>query len=454
MENLIHIKFLGAAHTVTGSKTWISYLQTQFLVDAGLFQGNKELRLLNWQTPEMDCSKINFVLLTHGHLDHCGWLPLLVKNGFYGKIYCTEPTKKIVQLILLDSAKIQEEEAAKANRENYSKHHPAKALYTVEDAKKVFPLLHVVKPNEMVSIGAIQAKWILSGHILGASSIQVWIRDEILVFSGDIGQREDALLYPPQIPEAATYVFLESTYGNRMHTSTNPVIALERYIHEAFQRKGTIIIPSFAVERAQLIMYFLWQLKKENRIPNIPMYLDTPMGISVLDLFAEFHHWHRLELYEYEEMCASFEIITTYEDTVSVIENPNPKIVIAASGMATGGRILSYFERYLSDEKSCILLVGYQAEGTRGRRLLVGEKSIKMYGNWYQVKAIIRQIDGLSAHADQQELIDWVNQIPTPPKQIFLIHGEEDALWTLKEKLEDVYTGKIIIPYINEIIAI
>lgn len=450
MEKLIQIKFLGAAHTVTGSKTLISYLQTQFLVDAGLFQGNKELRLLNWQTPDMDCSNINFVLLTHGHLDHCGWLPLLVKNGFHGKIYCTEPTKKIVQLILLDSAKIQEEEAAKANRENYSKHHPAKALYTVEDAKKVFPLLQVVKPNEMVSIGAIQAKWILSGHILGASSIQVWIRDEILVFSGDIGQKVDALLYPPQIPEATTYVFLESTYGNRLHTTTNPVIALERYIHEAFQRKGTIIIPSFAVERAQLIMYFLWQLKKENRIPNIPMYLDTPMGISVLDLFTEFHDWHRLELHEYEEMCASFEIITTYEDTLSVIENPNPKIVIAASGMATGGRILSYFEKYLSDEKSCILLVGYQAEGTRGRRLLDGEKSIKMYGNWYHVKAIIQQIDGLSAHADQQELIDWINQIPKPPKQIFLVHGEEDALWTLKEKLEDDFKGEIIIPKLME----
>lgn len=454
MEESIRIQFLGAAQTVTGSKTMVSYLHTQFLVDAGLFQGNKELRLLNWQTPEIDCRKIDFVLLTHGHLDHCGWLPILVKNGFRGKIYCTEPTKKIVQLILLDSAKIQEEEAAKANRENYSKHHPAKALYTVEDVKKVFPLLQVVKPNEIISIGTIQAKWILSGHILGASSIQVWIRNEVLVFSGDIGQREDALLFPPQIPDEATHVFLESTYGNRLHTVTNPMVTLERYVHETQQRKGTIIIPSFAVERAQLMMYYLWQLKKEGRIPNIPMYLDTPMGISVLDLFAEFHHWHRLELHEYEEMCASFKIITTFEDTISVIENPNPKIVIAASGMATGGRILSYFEKYLSDEKSCILLVGYQAEGTRGRRLLDGEKSIKMYGNWYQVKAKIYQIDGLSAHADQQELIDWVNQIPTPPKQIYLVHGEEDALWTLKEKLREKINADILVPALNKIIEI
>jgi metallo-beta-lactamase family protein len=450
MENLIHIKFFGAAETVTGSKTLVSYLQNHFLIDCGLFQGNKELRLLNWETLPFDASNINFVLLTHGHLDHCGWLPILVKNGFHGKIYCTEPTKKIVQLILLDSAKIQEEEAAKANKENYSKHHPAKALYTIEDAKKVFPLLHVVKPNEIISVGAIQAQWILSGHILGASSIQVWIRDEILVFSGDIGQTKDALLYPPQIPEQATYVFLESTYGNRLHATTNPAIALERYVHEAFQIKGTIIIPSFAVERAQLIMYYLWQLKNEGRLPNIPMYLDTPMGISVLDLFAEFHHWHRLELHEYEEMCACFEIITTYEDTLSVIENPNPKIVIAASGMATGGRILSYFERYLSDEKSCILLVGYQAEGTRGRKLLDGEKSIKMYGNWYQVKAKILQIDGLSAHADQQELIRWINQITTPPKQIFLVHAEEEPLQTLKEKLKEVYQGEIIVPKLME----
>lgn len=454
MEESIRIQFLGAAQTVTGSKTMVSYLHTQFLVDAGLFQGNKELRLLNWQTPEIDCRKIDFVLLTHGHLDHCGWLPILVKNGFRGKIYCTEPTKKIVQLILLDSAKIQEEEAAKANRENYSKHHPAKALYTVEDVKKVFPLLQVVKPNEIISIGTIQAKWILSGHILGASSIQVWIRNEVLVFSGDIGQREDALLFPPQIPDEATHVFLESTYGNRLHTVTNPMVTLERYVHETQQRKGIIIIPSFAVERAQLMMYYLWQLKKEGRIPNIPMYLDTPMGISVLDLFAEFHHWHRLELHEYEEMCASFKIITTFEDTISVIENPNPKIVIAASGMATGGRILSYFEKYLSDEKSCILLVGYQAEGTRGRRLLDGEKSIKMYGNWYQVKAKIYQIDGLSAHADQQELIDWVNQIPTPPKQIYLVHGEEDALWTLKEKLREKINADILVPALNKIIEI
>lgn len=450
MANRIRVQFFGAAGTVTGSKTLVSSAKTNFLIDAGLFQGNKELRLLNWEDPNFEADNIDFVLLTHGHLDHCGWLPLLVKNGFSGNIYCTEPTKKIVQLILLDSAKIHEEEAAKANKEHYSKHHPALPLYTVDEAKKVFPLLKVVVPNEYLTIQNIKAKWWLSGHILGAASIQVLIEDKVLVFSGDIGQMEDALLFPPQIPDQATHVFLESTYGNRLHPTTNPMIYLERYILETFEKGGTVIIPSFAVERAQLMMYYLWQLKKENRIPNIPMLLDTPMGISVLDLFAEFHHWHRLELHQYEEMCRSFHIISDYQDTMAVIENPNPKIVIAASGMATGGRILSYFEKYLSDEQSCILLVGYQAEGTRGRRLLNGEKSIKMYGNWYQVKAKIQQIDGLSAHADQQELIDWVSQIPTPPKQIFLVHGEEDALQTLKEKLEEVYQGEITIPNLHD----
>jgi len=287
------IHFLGGAGTVTGSKTLVETNTMRILIDCGQFQGIKPLRELNWLPLSVDPKTIDCVLLTHGHLDHCGWLPKLVDQGFEGKIYCTAPTMEISKLILLDSAKIQEEEAAKANRENYSKHEVAEPLYTVLQAEKVIPHFSIIEPDTKVMIDSeISAVFKNAGHIIGACSIELDVENKTLVFSGDIGRDDDVLMYPPVKPKKADYIFLESTYGNRLHPDTDVKTELEACINNTLRAAGTVIIPGFAVERAQSVMYLIWQLRKEGRIPDVPYILDTPMGMSVLDIFMRHSKWH------------------------------------------------------------------------------------------------------------------------------------------------------------------
>ena len=434
------IKFIGGAGTVTGSKTLIESNGVTILIDCGLFQGIKPLRELNWEPLPVLPSTIDFVLLTHGHLDHCGWLPRLVDQGFKGKIYCTSPTKDIAKLILLDSAKIQEEEANKANEGHYSKHQIAKPLYTVEQAKQVFPLFRVVKVNEVVNLDAeIEAVFTNAGHIIGACTIDLMIENKKLVFSGDIGRDDDVLMYAPTKPKRADYVFLESTYGNRIHPETDAKFELETYINNTVNKGGTIIIPSFAVERAQTLMYLLWQLKSEGKIPNIPYIIDTPMGIRVLDVFENNAKWHKLSKNGCIEMCKMFTMITDYKDTIEAIYDKQPKVVIAASGMVTGGRVLSYLEKYIGLPETTVIIVGYQAEGTRGRKLLEGAKDIKIHGKYYEVKAKILEIEGLSAHGDQEDLINWLSNLENKPKKVFLVHGENIPADELRIKINEKY---------------
>lgn len=445
------IQFFGAAGTVTGSKTLIESNGIRILVDCGLFQGNKETRHLNWEPLEILPSTIDYVLLTHGHLDHCGWLPRLVMQGFEGKIYCTSPTKSISRLILLDSAKIQEEEAERANQEHYSKHIPAEPLYTVEDAERVFPLFRVIQPDEEVNLDAeISARFFYASHILGACSIELNLEGKTLVFSGDIGRDNDDLLYPPVKPQKGDVIFLESTYGDRLHPDNDPMEDLENIINETIARGGNVIIPSFAVERAQAIMFLIWKLKSQGRIPVVPCIIDTPMGIKVLDLFTENKKWHKLKLDECEAMCSMFYLVTDFEETMNTVYDENSKIVIAASGMVTGGRVLSYLEHHISNDKNTIVIVGFQAEGTRGRKLIEGEKEIKIYGHYYPVEAQIAELEGLSAHGDQEDLLLWLSELQEKPQKIFLVHGETSALTILKKKIEEKYEVYCEIPYIGQ----
>jgi metallo-beta-lactamase family protein len=445
------IKFIGGVGTVTGSKTLIESNGVRILVDCGQFQGIKPLRELNWQPLPIKPSTIDFVLLTHGHLDHCGWLPRLVRQGFKGKIYCSSPTKDITKLILLDSAKIQEEEANKANKEHYSKHEIAEPLYTVNQAEAVFPLFKVVKTNEPIILDAeISAVFTSAGHIIGACSIELILENKTLVFSGDIGRDNDVLMYPPTKPKKADYIFLESTYGNRLHPDNDAKAELEMYINNTVQKGGTIIIPSFAVERAQTVMYLLWQLKTEGKIPNIPYIIDTPMGISVLQIFENNRKWHKLPQHEYLAMCQMFTMISDYQDTIEAIYNKSPKVVIAASGMITGGRVLSYLERYIGLPETTVVIIGYQAEGTRGRKLLEGAKEIKFYGKFYEVKANIVEIEGLSAHGDQEDLLHWLSELETTPKKVFLVHGEKEAFEELSIKIHDKYGFDCVIPQMDQ----
>ena len=449
------IKFIGGAGTVTGSKTLIESNGIRILIDCGLFQGIKPLRELNWEPLPVLPSTIDFVLLTHGHLDHCGWLPRLINQGFSGKIYCTSPTASISKLILLDSAKIQEEEAEKDNKGNYSKHNLAEPLYNVAQAEKVFPLFRIIKENKEIALDAeISAVFKNAGHIIGACSIELKLENKILVFSGDIGRDNDVLMYPPNKPKYADYIFLESTYGNRIHPNEDVKLLLETFINNTYHINGTILIPSFAVERVQTLMYLLWQLKKEQKLPNIPLIIDTPMGINVLEVFQNNTSWHKLNSQECEEMCKIFTLISNYKDTIDTIYDPKPKVVIAASGMMTGGRILNYMEKYIGNPETTVIIVGYQAEGTRGRKLLEGADEVKIYGKYYPVKAKILEIEGLSAHGDQNDLIHWLSDLETKPKKVFLVHGENQPADELRIKIQEQLGMECSIPLMGQEIEV
>lgn len=449
------IKFLGGAGTVTGSKTLVESNGIRILIDCGQFQGIKPLRELNWEPLPILPDTIDFVLLTHGHLDHCGWLPRLVNQGFKGKIYCTSPTAAITKLILLDSAKIQEEEAERANKEHFSKHDVAEPLYNVEQAEEVFPLFRVIKPDDEIDLDAeISARFFNAGHIIGACSIELKLENKTLVFSGDIGREEDVLIYAPIKPKKADYIFLESTYGNRIHPDEDVKLLLETYVNNTFQIGGTVIIPSFAVERAQVIMYLLWQLKKEDRIPDIPYVIDTPMGISVLDIFINNRKWHKLSESDCIAMCRMFIMNSDYQETINTIFDKQPKVVIAASGMITGGRVLSYLEHYIGLPETTVIIVGYQAEGTRGRKLLEGATELKIYGKYYPVLAKILEIEGLSAHGDQNDLLNWLSELENKPKKVFLVHGENQPADELRIKIQEKYGYDCSVPLMGQEIEI
>lgn len=451
----VFVHFLGAAGTVTGSKYLIDAPQTKFLVDCGLFQGLKELRLLNWEYLPIDVSTIDFVLLTHGHLDHVGYLPKLINAGFKGKIYGTDPTLDIAEIILKDSAKIQEEEADRANRDGYSKHDPAKPLYTLKDVEKTISHFTTIKTNEWIDFGnEIKVRYQTNGHILGSCFIEVDIQKKRFVFSGDVGQESDLLMFPPNRPQEADVLFVESTYGDRLHGDVDIKENLKKVILETIAKGGSLIIPSFAVERTQTLMYLIWQLRQEGQIPEIPCLMDSPMGANVLEVFIRHQEWHKISFEDFSQMCKMFEVVGEFKETLKWISTPFPKIIVAGSGMITGGRVLSYLQSYIGSRKNTLLFVGYQGEGTRGRKILEGAHEIKIYGKYYDIKAQIEIINGLSAHGDQQDMLNWISEIKNPPEKVFIIHGEKQAADTFRVKIKDTFGWDCIVPKLYEIYEI
>lgn len=440
------IQFLGGTETVTGSKTLLEAGGLKILIDCGLFQGLKKFRLLNWTDLPFDVSQLDVVILTHGHLDHCGYLPLLVKQGYNGPIMATVPTIEIAKLILQDSARIQEEDAALANEQGYSKHEPAKPLYTEEEALLVFPQFHPKEIHKWIPLNErVSFRMRPNGHIIGSVFIELKVDEQLIVFSGDIGRTDDELMEAPEKPDVADVLCIESTYGNRIHPK-GAMKELEDAINKAVEKNGSIIIPSFAVERSQLMMYLLYQLLEQKRIPDLPVYFDSPMGIHVIDIFMKNPGWHKLDLAICERMCQVVKRIKDREESLALIQNKFPKIVIAGGGMASGGRVLSYFEKYLADPAATILFVGYQAEGTRGRAMIDGAKEIKLHGKYYKIKAEVGQVHGLSAHADQTGLINWLSGLKKMPRHLFINHGEADGAIALKGKINAVYGYKAEIP--------
>lgn len=451
MKN-IKIHFLGAAGTVTGSKFYLETPEQNILIDCGMFQGLKELREKNWEDLPIDVSAIDVVLLTHGHLDHTGYLPRLVKQGFRGKIIGTSPTLAITKIILLDSAKIHEEEAERANKEGYSKHQPAEPFYTIKDAEFTLGFFQYEEKDKWLKLSEnIRYRFRYNGHIIGATFIELEIFEKTFVFSGDIGREEDLLLYPPQKPEWADYLFMESTYGGKCHPEESVSEKLVSLINKTIHNRGNLIIPSFAVERLQTLMFLFWKLYNENRIPNIPIFIDSPMGNNVLSVFENFPDWHKIPMQDFKAMSNRMNIITSYKETWETIDNPQPKVVIAGSGMVTGGRVLTYLKQMIDKPNTTVLLVGYQAEGTRGRQLLEGAQELKFFGKYHAVKAEIHHIESLSAHADQHGLLDWVSEIKNIPEETFLIHGEPTAQDALRVKLQDENNWKVSIPKLNTI---
>lgn len=450
-EANLSIQFLGAAGTVTGSKTLLRAGDKNILVDCGLFQGLKHLRELNWQPLPIEASEIDAVILTHAHLDHTGYLPRLVQQGFKGQIYCSAPTSEITEVLLLDSAKIQEEDAERANSRGYTKHKPAKPLYSVEDARNTLPYLHAHPEDKWKKLGDnIRFRLQNNAHILGATHVDIEAFGKRIVFSGDIGRIDDPMLDVPDIPEHADYLVVESTYGDRLHPSINIEAQFIDILHKVAERNGIMIVPSFTVDRAQDFMYLFWKLEQKQDIPNIPIYLDSPMGTDVSKVFNRYHKWHKLGADTFDKVFKNTRMVKAYKETETLANDMHPKIVIAGSGMMNGGRVLTYLKRHLGNPDSTIIIPGYQAEGTRGRDIHDGKTEVKIHGEYYKVRAHIEDIRTMSSHADQAQIIHWLSGLTTKPSRIFINHGEPKASEALRLKISETYGWDVVVPQLED----
>lgn len=435
----LKLTFLGGAGTVTGSKYLLQNGGHRILVDCGLFQGYKALRLRNWAALPDSPREIGALALTHAHLDHSGYLPLLVRNGFAGPAICTDATKALCSILLPDSGHLQEQDAAFANRHRFSKHDPALPLYTEEEARKALDRLRPAPFNQAIELaGGAKLRFVRAGHILGAASVIIEWDGKAVLFSGDIGRYGDPLMPDPVTPDKADYLLMESTYGDRLHDRADPQAALAAIINRTIHRGGTVIVPAFAVGRAQSLLYHLARIKQAGRLPGLlPVFLDSPMAIDATDIFMRHPGDHKLDGDQLKAMHEGVRFVRTAEDSKSLTANPMAKVIISASGMATGGRVLHHLEHYAPDPRNSILFTGFQAGGTRGAAMAAGAGSIKMYGRHIPVRADVHNLSMLSAHADRGELLRWAGGIKEPPRETFVIHGEAQSADALRRDLKD-----------------
>ncbi|RQH05812.1 MBL fold metallo-hydrolase RNA specificity domain-containing protein [Paraburkholderia dinghuensis] len=441
------LTFLGGAETVTGSRFLLEAAGKRVLIDCGLFQGTKNLRRRNWETLPVPAASIDAVILTHAHIDHCGYLPVLARDGFRGPVYCTPGTADLCEVMLRDSARLQEEEAAFANAHGYSKHHPALPLYTLQDAERA---LRLIGPREFDAPAWLNSqlgfRLLPAGHILGAASVVLSCNHTLIAFSGDLGRPDDPLMRAPAPPAHADYLVIESTYGDRLHKALNPEDELAEVFARTFARGGVVVMPCFAVGRAQEILYYIARLKEAGRMPSIPVYLDSPMAISVTDLYRRHMHEHRLTLSQlYAIDHASF-MTRTVDESKAIAGRRGPKVIIAGSGMATGGRVLHHLAHYAPDPRNTIALVGYQAAGTRGAALEAHEPSIKLHGEYVPVCAEVASISSLSAHADYTETLRWLADMTCPPERTFVTHGEPAAADALRRRITEKLGWRCDVP--------
>lgn len=443
--------FSGGAGTVTGSKYLLDTGDARVLVDCGLFQGLKQLRLLNWQGLGFDAGTVDAVVLTHAHIDHSGALPLLMKAGYRGTVHATASSRDLAEILLPDSGYLQEQEAEFLNRHRLSKHHPAKPLYTRRDGAAAlerfrdlpFGTSRRIAPGVSVTLG-------YAGHILGAASALVRAGRTRVLFSGDLGRPRDPVMRPPEAPPAADWMVVESTYGDRNHDTGNAEEVLADIISRTAARGGTVVIPSFAVGRAQKILYYLHRLKTQGRIPDLPVFLDSPMAQDASDIMCRHRDDHRLGRERAIRICRVARYVRTVEESKSLDANGYPKVILSASGMATGGRVVHHLKVYLRDPRSTIVFAGYQAAGTRGAQLTSGAGTVKIHGEHVPVRASVHCLDMLSAHAGQSEILQWLKRAPRPPRGVLIVHGEPVASDALRARIEEKLGWPCKVPFLGE----
>lgn len=451
----MQISFYGATGTVTGSKYLFSDGVAETLVDCGLFQGFKQLRLRNWQPLPFDPKRITSVVLTHAHLDHSGALPLLVKNGFAGRIYCSQATKDLCGILLPDAAHLQEEEARYANKRDFSKHKPALPLFTQEDAERALHHLHAVEFDEPVKLSEKSiAKFLPAGHILGASMIMIESVGRKVLFSGDLGRPNDPVMRPPTTVSNADVLVLESTYGNRRHDQADPEEELDAHLNRAVGRGGVVVIPAFAVGRAQTLLHLMARLKSRGKLAGVPIYLNSPMAVDATRIFHTYRSQHRLSVEECAAACRVAEFVNTPEASKELNRRQGPMVIISASGMATGGRVVHHLKAFAPDPKNLILFSGFQAGGTRGANMLGGAQTVRIHGADIPIRAEVANLETLSGHADYSEILDWLKFFGQAPGNLFLTHGEPAAADQMRQHIESTLGWEASVPDYKETVIV
>ncbi|NDP37179.1 MAG: MBL fold metallo-hydrolase [Rhodoferax sp.] len=434
----VNITFLGGAGTVTGSKYLVRHGAESLLVDCGLFQGYKPLRLRNWTRLPVAPNQIDVVLLTHAHLDHSGYLPLLVKQGFSGHVHATSGTRDLCRILLPDSGHIQEEDAAFANRHGFSKHAPALPLYTRQDALDCLPRLKAVDFGKTFQpIPGWRATFSSAGHILGAASVLLEVAGRRILFSGDLGRPDDLIMNPPANAPNADTVLIESTYGDREHPKEDVLDELAPALQRLAKRGGVAVIPVFAVGRAQALLHAIHQLKLRGDLPtSLPIFLDSPMAVHSTHLFEQHLGEHRLSSKESHALTRSATMVSSTDESRALASRHGPMVILSASGMATGGRVLHHLAHHASDHRNMIILTGYQAPGTRGATIASGAKSVRLHGREVEINAEVVQLQSASAHADANQLLAWLRTMPQAPNQVYVVHGELGASDALRLRIK------------------
>lgn len=450
------LQFLGATGTVTGSKYLLRSGASSLLVDCGLFQGFKQLRLRNWARPPFNPSELGAVALTHAHLDHTGYLPLLVKLGFRGPVYCTGATFDLCRLLLPDSGRLQEEEAENANRHGWSKHAPALPLYTEADAVQALERFEVHSfEEEFEGAAGIRLRLRPAGHILGAAMIRVQGARGSVLFTGDLGRPHDPIMQPPAPPDAVDFLVVESTYGDRAHDPSDPWKKIGEIIARTAARGGVVVIPSFAVGRTQSLLWAIHRLKATGAIEaTLPVFLNSPMAVDTTAIYRRHRGEHRLSPDECQAMCHAAHFVNTVEESRRLNERRGPMVIIAGSGMATGGRVVHHLKAFAPDPANTILFAGFQAGGTRGAAMLAGAEAVKIHGQYVPVRAEIESIDNLSAHADAQEILAWLGGFAVPPRRTFVTHGEPAAADALRQRIGEQLHWNSEVPEYLETVAL